>query len=200
MNRLFVVLAIILLITGVGVSLCTSKTSSAIQTPVETSPPPTITALPSPSIPLVTSTTSPVIPRPLTGTVISGEVPEQGVGDLILHNNDTSLDAVAVLLVPGLDTPTVSVYIRHGEKYSFASIDDGIYILYLVFGSDWDPGTEHFTVDSHYLRYSDILNFRTFSSTNPENPYFRFSIYEFWISPTMEDAYNITPGEFPQLG
>ncbi|MFZ0005653.1 hypothetical protein [Methanoregula sp.] len=196
MNRVFVVLAIILLVTGMGVSLCISKTSPGIQTPVEISPLPTITTLPSPTVPQVTST--PVSSRPLTGTVLAGEIPEEGVGDLILHNNDTSLDAVAVLLVPGLDTPTVSVYIRHGEKYSFASIDDGIYILYLVFGSDWDPGTEHFMTDTHYLRYSDILNFRTFSSTNPENTYFRFSTYEFWISPGMEDANTITPNEFPQ--
>jgi hypothetical protein len=201
MNWVLAVLVIIIIIMGVGVSLCTSKSSPTIQTPVEVSPSITVKAIPSPSIstPSMTGNTSPVSSRPLTGTITSGESPQGGVGELILHNNDSSLDAVAALLPEGQDTPMVSVYIRHGEKYTFDSVDNGLYDLYLVFGSNWDPGKKQFTANTRYLRYSDVLNFRVASSTNPQNIFFRFSIYEFWIFSTMENVDQITPNEFPKI-
>ena len=201
MNWVFAVLVIIILVTGVGVSLCTSKTPLTVQTPVESSPSITVTAIPSPSIstPPMASNISPMSLRPLTGTIISGEPLREAVGELILHNNDSSLDAVAAILPAGLDTPRVSVYIRHGEKYTFDSVEDGRYNLYLVFGSDWNSGKKQFTANTRYLHYSDVLTFQTVSSTNPQNIFFHFSIHEIWISSSMENVDKITLSEFPKI-
>lgn len=137
--------------------------------------------------------------RPRTGTIISGEPLREAVGELILHNNDSSLDALAAIIPAGQDTPRISVYVRHGEKYTFDSVEDGYYNLYLIFGSDWDSGKKQFTANTHYVHYSDVLTFKTVSSTNPQNIFFHFSSYEFWISRTMENVDKITPREFPKL-
>jgi hypothetical protein len=154
-----------------------------------------------PTLPGLQQETSvpPVYQRPATGTLVAGEDLRGAIGELILYNNDTAADAVAALYIPGLDTSLTSVYIRHGEKYAFESLDDGHYNLYLMFGSAWDPNRKQFTEHATYLHYSDVLIYQTLSRSNAQNPFFHFTSNEFWISTSMGNVDRVSPAEFPGL-
>jgi len=142
----------------------------------------------------------PTLQRPLTGTIISGEPPlPEAIGELILHNDDSSLDSVIALCVAGDNTARLSVYIRHGESYTFDAIDDGYYHVYFTFGSNWDPDKKQFGDNASYLEYQDLLSFTTTSSTNPKNLYLHYSVYEFSISSAMQNVNILTSSEFPSL-
>jgi len=188
-----------MLALAILISACTSTTVPPAPA-VNASP---VTGTPSviPTLPVLPQETSVPLayPRPATGTVVAGEDLRGAIGELILHNNDTAADAVAALYIPGLDTSLTSVYIRHGEKYAFESLDDGHYNLYLMFGSGWDPNRKQFMENATYLHYSDVLIYQTISRSNTQNPYFHFTSNEFWISTGMGNVDRVSPAEFPRL-
>ena len=194
----------IILVSGIFLAMvwtcgCVSpkQNTSIVTFPATSVPSPTLSVVPSPPPspqPLQTAT------PPITGTRISGEptIP-QSLGELILHNNDPSLDAVVALSIPGFDTALTSVYVRHGDSYTIESVSDGTYHAYFAFGTNWNPDKKQFAGNVSYLEYSDYLSFGTFSSTNPQNPYLHYTVYELSLTPTMGNTYPITSSQFPKL-
>jgi hypothetical protein len=67
-----------------------------------------------------------------------------------------------------------------------------------MFGSVWDPNKKQFIDNQIYIHYLYVIVFKTMYNTNPLNPFFLFTSYEFRMSGTMENAEIFISTEFPK--
>lgn len=94
-----------------------------------------------------------------TGTVLKKRSAYlQGDGELQISNG-TSYDAVAKLIRDGASVLTV--YIKANSTYTMESINDGIYWLAFVQGTDWNADTQKFNRNAHASAFDETFEFET---------------------------------------
>lgn len=100
-----------------------------------------------------------------TGDVFFSRLQRDGLGELLIKNQLSDKDAVAVLTLPDT-TMLFSVFIRKGENYQLEGIPNGAYLLWFATGRQWDPENFRFQVDGSYERFEKVLQFTTKKTGN----------------------------------
>lgn len=96
--------------------------------------------------------------RPQTGTFVKDGL-RDGYGELIVENNNLTMDGVAVLTAAD-KIPYIAVYVRHGESFKITGIKDGEYDFYFMIGEDWNSGSANFARADFY-RTDSTLPYKT---------------------------------------
>jgi hypothetical protein len=104
------------------------------------------------------------------GTVLFKSPSSFGGPGILSISNGSGSDAVIKLITSG-GKKVYSVYIRANNSYSIKNIDDGVYRLLFVFGSDWDSGQKKFLVNPSAEAFDDTFDFETV-----DNQYVEYSI------------------------
>lgn len=146
---------------------------------------------------------------PCTGTIVAGNKPSGGLGELMVRNEFGKADAVVCLtrVEEGLqkeESLIVAAYVCKGESLNLKDILDGTYILYFAVGEDWSWQKKTFLKDVQYYRFEDTLVFRTSTSfQNSKDGITRivhYTAYEVTLYGTPEGKATVLPvseEEFP---
>lgn len=116
-------------------------------------------------IPQIPIPTRIVYPRPMTGTIITGNNVYGGEGELTIDNLQGGSDAIAVLTNYGRKDPLISVYLRSGEIYKIEKIADGKYELFILYGENWNASGKKFEDNPRYTKFDDPFQYTTTETT-----------------------------------
>jgi len=144
-----------------------------------------------PTVPVQTSTVdNEPLSRPKTGTIVGGEKPDEGDGELIVDNVLGWDDAVAVLTSEGSNQTVVAVYVRQGDTSTIRGISDGTYDLYFATGENWNSNTDKFTESAGYYVFEDPFRFDTYTTEDEEYIYTHYSSWT--VTLYIKDEGNAT--------
>jgi hypothetical protein len=127
--------------------------------------------------------------RLANGTLIRSA--EQGLGHLIIENGGDA-DAVVTLSPSGTKTATVQIYVRGSSTAKVTRIPDGVYRVFMTFGTDWDAAGRLFTRTCAFQRFDRTASFQTTATTYSSN---RLS-----ITPVLNGNATVSevdPDDFP---
>jgi len=149
-----------------------------------------------PDITIYTSPTSTriVYPRPMTGTIVSGNYLFGGEGELTIDNTAGSSDVVSSLTYEDSKKTLVAVFIRKGASFTINNMLDGTYNLYVLSGENWDPTNKQFVDNSYYLKFEDPFSYITTRT--------QATIWEVTIYPVINGNAKTKPisqNDFPKL-
>ncbi|MES2953026.1 MAG: hypothetical protein V4674_00500 [Patescibacteria group bacterium] len=94
------------------------------------------------------------------GTVLFSSPSSFGGAGTLTISNGSGSNAVVKLITSG-GRKVYSVYIRSGSNFTIEDINDGVYRLLFMFGSDWDADQQKFLVDARAEAFDDTFDFQT---------------------------------------
>jgi hypothetical protein len=102
--------------------------------------------------------------RPSTGTFLKDTI-KDGRGELTIINDNTQMDAVAVLN-PSNNGTKLAIYIRSKDSFTISGIADGSYDMYFEMGNNWNSSSDKFTDKGGFYRLDRSLPFETIERSN----------------------------------
>ena len=158
-----------------------TTTTSVSQTPFVTN-----TVTETSSIP----TTSNVINRLNTGTIISGDIVHSASSKDLTVENGLSTDAVIVVVMESNPDQVVrAVYIRAHDSYILMDLGIDKAEVYFMLGNNWSDQENKFLSDLKYQKFEEIFDFKWYT--------YEITLHGV-IGGTAETDY-IDEDEFPEL-
>jgi hypothetical protein len=128
--------------------------------------------------------------RILNGTELRKRRHLHGLGELTVENG-TEYDAVVLLVELNTEKTIRNFYVTAGNTFTEPRIAPGLYAIYFVTGSDWNPELKTFNSNANYSQFGRNVEF----SEKPDqvSGKIEYSTYKITLQPVIGGDAAIYP-------
>ena len=128
--------------------------------------------------------------RLLNGTELRKRIHLNGLGELTVENG-TDYDAVVLLVELNTEKTIRNFYVTAGNTFTEPRIAPGLYAIYFVTGSDWNPDLKTFNASAIYSQFGRNVEFS--EKHDQDSGKIEYSTYKITLQPVIGGDTAIYP-------